>query len=217
MKAEGRRSTAAEMVEISRDGKRVYFTTRSTRRGTSSSIQTVSRLVVKIDADPKGGMSSTRSSSSSSGLCARTRCAGRRRTPRSDSYCYSDRDVSREVGSTALWLMLLLWPPTTASTPAWGGCSQWALGMQQQKGSAVSRSLRADCDRHAAAIGGVVLAAALVARAPLSVIRYLVARLLIGLASVASCAIATAMGPYRVGFRDLVVWSFLMASAHGAG
>ena len=72
---------------------------------------------------------------------------------------------------------------------------------------------------HAAAVGGVVLAAALLGRAlPLAAIRYLVAAILIGL------GIRRLMRHrhprwvrMRVGFRDLVTWSFLMASAHGAG
>jgi hypothetical protein len=94
-----------------------------------------------------------------------------------------------------------------------------ALGMQQQKASAVAQSLVPIAIGHAAAIGAVVLAAALLGTAlPLAVIRYLVAAVLIGLGIQ---SLVRHRHPrwvrMRVGFRDLVVWSFLMASAHGAG
>jgi hypothetical protein len=94
-----------------------------------------------------------------------------------------------------------------------------ALGMQQQKASAVARSLVPIALGHAAAIGIVVLAAALLGRAlPLTAIRYLVGAILIGLGI---RYLVHHRHPrwvrMRVGFRDLVVWSFLMASAHGAG
>ena len=94
-----------------------------------------------------------------------------------------------------------------------------ALGMQQQKASAVARSLVPIAIGHAVAIGGVVLVAALLGRAlPLAAIRYLVAAVLIGLGI---HRLVRHRHPrwvrMRVGFRDLVTWSFLMASAHGAG
>jgi len=83
----------------------------------------------------------------------------------------------------------------------------------------VARSLVPIAIGHAAAIGGVVLVAALLGRAlPLAVVRYLVAAVLIGLGI---DRVVRHRHPrwvrMRVGFRDLVVWSFLMASAHGAG
>ena len=64
-----------------------------------------------------------------------------------------------------------------------------------------------------------MLAAALLGRAlPLAAIRYLVAAVLIGLGI--HCLVRHRHPRWvrmQVGFRDLVVWSFLMASAHGAG
>jgi hypothetical protein len=123
-----------------------------------------------------------------------------------------------EVGSTALWLMLLL-GAYHGINPGMGWLFAVALGMQQQKASAVARSLVPIAIGHAAAIGAVVLAAALLGTAlPLGVIRYLVAAVLIGLGIQ---HLVRHRHPrwvrMRVGFRDLVVWSFLMASAHGAG
>ena len=72
---------------------------------------------------------------------------------------------------------------------------------------------------HAAAIGLVVLVATLLGMVlPVMAIRYSVAALLVGL------GIYCMVGHHhprwvrmQVGFRDLTVWSFLMASAHGAG
>jgi hypothetical protein len=120
--------------------------------------------------------------------------------------------------STMLWLMLLL-GAYHGLNPGMGWLFAVALGMQEQKGSAVARSLVPIAVGHAAAIGSVVLAAVFLGMTlPLVVIRYFVAAILVGL------------GIYRlvrhrhprwvrmqVGFRDLTVWSFLMASAHGAG
>jgi hypothetical protein len=123
-----------------------------------------------------------------------------------------------DVGSTALWLMLLL-GAYHGINPGMGWLFAVALGMQQQKASAVARALVPMAIGHAAAIGGVVLVAALLGRAlPLAVIRYVVAAVLIGLGI---HRLVRHRHPrwvrMRVGFRDLVVWSFLMASAHGAG
>ena len=120
--------------------------------------------------------------------------------------------------STMLWLMLLL-GAYHGINPGMGWLFAVALGMQDQKGSAVARSLVPIAVGHALAIGIVVLAAALLGMAlPLMAIRCGVAALLVGL------GIYCLVGHWhprwvrmQVGFRDLTVWSFLMASAHGAG
>jgi hypothetical protein len=91
--------------------------------------------------------------------------------------------------------------------------------MQEQKGSAVARSLLPIATGHALAIGSVVLAAAFLGTVlPPAVIRYPIAAVLIGLG--AYCLVRHHHPRWvrmQVGFRDLTVWSFLMASAHGAG
>jgi hypothetical protein len=91
--------------------------------------------------------------------------------------------------------------------------------MQKQKGSAVARSLVPIAVGHAAAIGSVVLTSAFLGMTlPLVVIRYFVAAVLIGLGIY--CLVRHQHPRWvrmQVGFRDLTVWSFLMASAHGAG
>jgi hypothetical protein len=123
-----------------------------------------------------------------------------------------------EMGSTALWVMLLL-GAYHGINPGMGWLFAVALGMQERKGSAVARALVPIALGHALAIGSVVTAAAFLGMAlPREAIRYPVAAILFGL------GIFSLIRHYhprwvrmRVGFRDLTTWSFLMASAHGAG
>jgi hypothetical protein len=123
-----------------------------------------------------------------------------------------------EMGSTALWLMLLL-GAYHGINPGMGWLFAVALGMQERKGSAVARALVPIALGHALSIGIVVLAAAFLGMAlPWAAIRYPVAAILFGL------GIFSLVRHYhprwvrmQVGFRDLTLWSFLMASAHGAG
>jgi hypothetical protein len=120
--------------------------------------------------------------------------------------------------TTVVWLMVLL-GVYHGINPGMGWLFAVALGMQEQKSSAVARALVPIAVGHAAAIAVVVFAAALLGFVlPLMVIRYSVAALLVGL------GIYSVVGHrhlrwvrMQVGFRDLTVWSFLMASAHGAG
>jgi hypothetical protein len=123
-----------------------------------------------------------------------------------------------ELGSTALGLMLLL-GAYHGINPAMGWLFAVALGMQEQKGSAVARSLLPIALGHALAIAGVVLAAAFLGTVlPPAAIRYPVAAVLFGLGIY--CLLRHRHPRWvrmQVGFRDLTVWSFLMASAHGAG
>jgi hypothetical protein len=123
-----------------------------------------------------------------------------------------------EMGSTALWLMLLL-GAYHGLNPGMGWLFAVALGMQERKGSAVARALVPIALGHALAIGSVVMTAAFLGMAlPREAIRYPVAAILFGL------GIFSLIRHYhprwvrmQVGFRDLTIWSFLMASAHGAG
>jgi len=103
--------------------------------------------------------------------------------------------------------------------PGMGWLFAVALGMQQGNARGVWRALPPIALGHCLAVG-LVLAAAAAAQlvVPLDSLRFVVASILI------------AFGLYRlwrhrhpvyggmqVGFRDLTIWSFLMASAHGAG
>lgn len=94
-----------------------------------------------------------------------------------------------------------------------------ALGLQEQKRAGVFRALPPIALGHALSIG-IIIAAVLVARVSLS------HRAL----KITAAAILFAFGLYRlfrsrhpnwvgmrVGFGDLTLWSFIMASAHGAG
>jgi hypothetical protein len=103
--------------------------------------------------------------------------------------------------------------------PAMGWLFAVALGLQEQKRAAVLRALPPMVLGHALSIG-IIIAAVLVARANLP------HRAL----KIAAAAILFAFGLYRlfrsrhpnwvgmrVGFGDLTLWSFIMASAHGAG
>jgi hypothetical protein len=120
--------------------------------------------------------------------------------------------------STMLWLMVLL-GAYHGINPGMGWLFAVALGMQEQKGKAVAKALVPIAVGHAVAVGVVVLTAALLGLAlPLMAIRSFVAALLVGL------GIYSLLGHrhprwvrMQVGFRDLTVWSILMASAHGAG
>ena len=119
---------------------------------------------------------------------------------------------------TALWLMLLL-GAYHGINPGMGWLFAVSLGMQEQKGSAVAKSIVPLAVGHALAIAIAVLAAALLGMVvPLTTVRYCVAAFLMGLGIY---SLAKHWHPrwvrMQVGFRDLTVWSFLMASAHGAG
>jgi hypothetical protein len=117
-----------------------------------------------------------------------------------------------------LWLLLLL-GAYHGINPGMGWLFAVALGMQEQKGSAVARALVPIAIGHALAIAIIVLAVALLGMAlPLTAIRYSVAAILVGLGMY--CLVGHWHPRWvrmQVGFRDLTVWSFLMASAHGAG
>ena len=80
--------------------------------------------------------------------------------------------MTHEMGSTALWLMLLL-GAYHGINPGMGWLFAVALGMQEQKGSAVARALVPIALGHALSIGIVVLAAAFLGMAlPQEAIRY---------------------------------------------
>lgn len=122
------------------------------------------------------------------------------------------------MGPTALWLMLLL-GAYHGINPGMGWLFAVALGMQERKGSAVARALVPIAFGHALAIASVVLAAAFLGmRLRPEAIRYPVAMVLLGLGTY---SLVRHHHPrwvrMQVGFRDLTVWSFLIASAHGAG
>ena len=117
------------------------------------------------------------------------------------------------------WLILFGLGAFHGINPAMGWLFAVALGLQEQKRAAVLRALPPIALGHALSIG-VIIVAVLAARItlPRSALKF------------AAAAVLFAFGMYRlfrsrhpnwvgmrVGFRDLTLWSFIMASAHGAG
>ena len=103
--------------------------------------------------------------------------------------------------------------------PGMGWLFAVALGMQQGSARGVWRALPPIALGHGLAVGLALLAAA-VARliVPLDTLEIVVAVVLIafGLHRLWRHR-HPVYGGMQVGFRDLTIWSFLMASAHGAG
>jgi hypothetical protein len=103
--------------------------------------------------------------------------------------------------------------------PGMGWLFAVALGIQQDSGRGVWRALPPIALGHAAAVGAVLATAALARLVvPLAVLNVVVAAVLMSLGVYRLwCHRHPRVGGMQVGFRDLAVWSFLMASAHGAG
>lgn len=117
------------------------------------------------------------------------------------------------------WLVLVGLGAFHGINPGMGWLFAVALGLQEKSQRAVRRALLPIALGHAVSIGVVVLAVGLLqAVLPEQVVRYLCAALLgvFGLWRLVRARHPRWVG-MRVGFRDLMLWSFLMASAHGAG
>jgi hypothetical protein len=103
--------------------------------------------------------------------------------------------------------------------PAMGWLFAVALGLQEQKRAAVFRALPPMVLGHALSIG-IIIAAVLVARVsvPYRTLKIAAAAILFGfgLYRLLRSRHPNWVG-MRVGFGDLTLWSFVMASAHGAG
>ena len=117
------------------------------------------------------------------------------------------------------WLVLVGLGAFHGINPGMGWLFAVALGFQEKSQRAVRRALLPIALGHAASIGVVVVAVSLLqAVLPEQLMRYLCAALLgaFGLWRLVRARHPRWVG-MRVGFRDLMLWSFLMASAHGAG
>jgi hypothetical protein len=117
------------------------------------------------------------------------------------------------------WAALFLLGAYHGVNPGMGWLFAVAIGMQKKSAAAVWQSLAPIAAGHFVAIG-LVVAAAAIAGAVLP-LRYV---------KIAAASVLFAFGFFRlirkshprwggmqIGFRDLAIWSFLMASAHGAG
>lgn len=120
------------------------------------------------------------------------------------------------------WVALFALGAYHGLNPGMGWLFAVALGLQEKSGRAVLRALPPMAVGHLASIGLVVTAIELAQpRLPHRALRLLTAGILLafGLARLIRTRHprwAQWVG-MRVGFRDLTLWSFLMASAHGAG
>jgi len=118
-----------------------------------------------------------------------------------------------------IWSVLFLLGAYHGINPGMGWLFAVARGMQEHRTRAVAWSLPPIALGHALSIGVVVLIARVAQVAlPMLYIRIGVAVTLVGLGAyklVRSRHFRS--GGMQVGFRDLTIWSFLMASAHGAG
>jgi hypothetical protein len=123
------------------------------------------------------------------------------------------------VSSAWPWLALLGLGAFHGINPAMGWLFAVALGLQERQRSAVWRALPPIAVGHALSVGLIVALVALMhASISYAALRWLAAGALI---SFGVYRLVRARHPrwvgMRVGFGDLTFWSFLMASAHGAG
>jgi hypothetical protein len=117
------------------------------------------------------------------------------------------------------WSTLFLLGAYHGINPGMGWLFAVALGMQEKSSKAVVRSLAPITLGHALAIGVVIgLAGLLRIVVPLNYLKIAVAA---GLIALGAYRIVRSRhfhwGGMQVGFGELTLWSFLMASAHGAG
>jgi hypothetical protein len=117
------------------------------------------------------------------------------------------------------WTIAALLGTWHGVNPAMGWLFAAALGMQERRASAVVRALPPIVLGHAASVATVVLMAAGAERVlPAIALRVAGAAILLGYAAL---LLRRRVHPRRVGMRlgarGLFAWSFVMASAHGAG
>ncbi|MDQ1409498.1 MAG: hypothetical protein QOJ41_1233 [Acidobacteriaceae bacterium] len=117
------------------------------------------------------------------------------------------------------WVTLFLMGAYHGINPAMGWLFAVALGLQKKSGCAVWESLLPIATGHVVAIAAVILVAVLAgAVVPVHVLRIAVVVILVGFGVYRIVSKShPRFGGMQVGFRDLTIWSFLMACAHGAG
>jgi hypothetical protein len=123
------------------------------------------------------------------------------------------------VTSAWPWLALLGLGVFHGINPGMGWLFAVALGLQERQRSAVWRALPPIAVGHALSVGLIVALVALMhASISYEALRWLAA---LALVTFGVYRLVRARHPrwvgMRVGFGDLTLWSFLMASAHGAG
>jgi uncharacterized membrane protein len=117
------------------------------------------------------------------------------------------------------WPAMVLLGAYHGINPGMGWLFAVALGMQAGTPSAVRSALLPIALGHALAVAAILMAAAAAQMLiPLEILKIAVACCLLTLGGYRLWRHRhPRFGGMRVGFRDLTLWSFLMASAHGAG
>jgi hypothetical protein len=117
------------------------------------------------------------------------------------------------------WPTLFMLGAYHGINPGMGWLFAVALGMQEKSGRAVGRALVPLGLGHTLAVGLVVALASLAQIViPVSQLRIIAATFLLGFGLYFLFRKKhLSWGGMRVGFADLTIWGFLMASAHGAG
>src|SRR5215831_19460163 len=118
-----------------------------------------------------------------------------------------------------LWAVLFALGAYHGLNPAMGWLFALALGLQEKRRAAVLLALIPIALGHAAAIvSAVIILRFAEGLLPINIIKVVVAVILFSLGAYRMFRASHPRGGgLRVGARDLFFWSFLMASAHGAG
>ncbi len=127
--------------------------------------------------------------------------------------------MSASISMEWPWIVILLLGAWHGLNPGMGWLFAAALGMQEGRGSAAWRALPPLALGHALSVGAALaVVLGLGIAVPPAVLKYGIAGLLAGYGGL---RLVRARHPrwsgMRVGARDLTLWSFLMATAHGAG
>lgn len=122
-------------------------------------------------------------------------------------------------GPAWAWMVLFFLGAYHGINPGMGWLFAVALGMQKRSSAAVWQSLLPIAAGHAIAIGVVIAGATILTYiVPAIYLRIFVACALLGFGLIKLLrGKHPRWGGMQVGFRDLTIWSFLMACAHGAG
>jgi hypothetical protein len=117
------------------------------------------------------------------------------------------------------WVALALLGAYHGLNPAMGWLFALALGLQEKRRSAVIGALLPIALGHASAIAIAILLLRFVLNFfPLNTLKWIIALFLFALGAYRLFRASHPRGAgMKVGGKDLFVWSFLMASAHGAG
>src|SRR5262245_6766538 len=120
---------------------------------------------------------------------------------------------------TGSWGMLLLLGAFHGINPGMGWLFAVALGMQENRAAAVWRAILPIGVGHACAVAAAVAVGMVAGIAlPVEILRWAVAAVLIGLGVLRLIRHRhPRYGSMRIGARGLTIWSFLIATAHGAG